>query len=95
MREHKASAEHARINHARPSHADLGDETALSAQRAGLSPEQIRGGWGKSYQTVCVVGEKHTSQYLRRGESMSAPGAIVCRTLQEAIDALQRIGIST
>jgi hypothetical protein len=44
MREHKASAEHARINHARPSHADLGDETALSAQRAGLSPEQIRGG---------------------------------------------------
>jgi hypothetical protein len=47
-----------------------------------------------SYADI-VVGEKHTSQYLRRGESMSAPGAIVCRTLQEAIDALQRIGIST
>jgi hypothetical protein len=139
MREHKASAEHARINHARPSHADLGDETALSAQRAGLSPEQyswwlreelpdrlrempyvdrlhevlyhrLRNSndkWERndlidmnflccaaSYADI-VVGEKHTSRYLRRGESMSAPGAIVCRTLQEAIDALQRIGIST
>jgi hypothetical protein len=42
-----------------------------------------------------VVGEKQTSEYLRRAESRSAPGAIVCRTLPEAIDALQRIGIST
>jgi hypothetical protein len=139
MREHKTSAEHARINTRARLIADLGDETALAAQRAGLSPDQyslwlteelpnrlrempyvgrlhevlyhrLRNSndkWERNdlidMNFLCcaagyadiVVGEKHTSQYLRRAESMSAPGAIVCRTLQEAIDALRRIGIST
>ncbi len=139
MREHKTSAEHARISTRARLMADLGDETALAAQRAGLSPEQyslwlgnelpdrlrempyvgrlhevlyhrLRNAddkWERNdlidmnflscaagYADI-VVGEKQTSEYLRRAESMSAPGAIVCRTLPEGIDALQRLGIST
>lgn len=41
-----------------------------------------------------VVGEKQTSEYLRRAASISAPGAAVCRTLPEAVEALRRLGIS-
>jgi hypothetical protein len=139
MREHKTSAEHARINRRARLIADLGDETALAAQRAGLSPEQyslwlgdelpdrlrempyvgrlhevlyhrLRNAddkWERNdlidMNFLCcaagyadiVVGEKQTSEYLRRAESRSAPGAVVCRTLPEAVDALQRLGIST
>jgi hypothetical protein len=139
MREHKTSAEHARINTRARLIADLGDETALAAQRAGLSPEQyslwlkdalpdrlrempyvgrlhevlyhrLRNAddkWERNdlidLNFLCcaagyadiVVGEKQTSEYLRRAESMSAPGAVVCRTLPEAIDALERLGIRT
>jgi hypothetical protein len=139
MREHKTSAEHARINTLARLIADLGDETALAAQRAGLSPEQyslwlteelpdrlrempyvgrlhevlyhrLRNAddkWERNdlidLNFLCcaagyadiVVGEKQTSEYLRRAESRSAPGAVVCRTLSEAIDALQGLGIRT
>ncbi len=139
MREHKTSAEHARINTRARLIADLGDETAMAAQRAGLSPEQyslwlgdelpdrlrempyvgrlhevlyhrLRNADDKWERTdlidlnfLCcaagyadmVVGEKQTSEYLRRAVSRSAPGAVVCRTLPEAIHALQRSGIST
>lgn len=139
MREHRTSAEHARINTRARLIADLGDETAIAAERAGLSPEQyslwledelpdrlrempyvgrlhevlyhrLRNAddkWERNdlidmnflccaagYADV-VVGEKQTSEYLRRAESMSTRGAIVCRTLSEAIDALQSLGIST
>jgi hypothetical protein len=139
MREHKTSAEHARINTRARLIADLGDETAMSAQRAGLSPEQYSQ-WlqdelperlrempyvGRLHEVLyhrlrnaddtwerndlidmnflccaagyadIVIGEKQTSEYLRRAVSRSAPGAVVCRTLPEAIDALQRLGIST
>lgn len=41
-----------------------------------------------------VVGEKQTSEYLRRAASRSTPAAVVCRTLPEAIDALRSVGIS-
>jgi hypothetical protein len=139
MREHKTSAEHARINTRARLIADLGDETALAAQRAGLSPEQyslwlndelpdrlrempyvgrlhevlyhrLRNAddkWERNdlidLNFLCcaagyadiVVGEKQTSEYLRRAASMSAPGAVVCRTLPEAIDSLERLGIRT
>jgi hypothetical protein len=138
MREHKTSAEHARINARARLIADLGDETARAAQQAGLSPEQyslwltdelpdrlrempyvgrlhevlyhrLRNAddkWERNdlidMNFLCcaagyadiVVGEKQTSDYLLRAESMSAAGAVVCRTLPEALDALQRIGIS-
>jgi hypothetical protein len=139
MREHKTSAEHARINTRARLIADLGDETALAAQRAGLSPEQYSQ-WlndelpdrlrempyvGRLHEVLyhrlrnadhkwerndlidmnflccaagyadIVVGEKQTSEYLRRAEAMSPPGAVVCRTLPEAIDALERLGIRT
>jgi hypothetical protein len=139
MREHKTSAEHARINTRARLIADLGDETAIAALHAGLSPEQyslwlvdelpdrlrempyvgrlhevlyhrLRNAddkWRRNdlidmnflccaagYADV-VVGEKQTSEYLRRAETMCLPGAVVCRTLTEATDALHRLGIST
>jgi len=139
MRVHKTSAESARINTRARLIADLGDETAVAAQRAGLSSEQYSQ-WlgyelpdrlrempyvGRLHEVLyhrlrnaddkwerndlidmnflccaagyadIVVGEKQTIEYLRRVESRSAPGAIVCRTLPEAIDALQHLGIST
>jgi hypothetical protein len=139
MREHKTSAESARINTRARLVADLGDETEFAAQRAGLSPEQYSV-WlkdelpdrlrempyvGRLHEVLyhrlrnaddkwegndlidmnflccaagyadIVVGEKQTSEYLRRAESRCAPGADVCRTLPEAIDALERLGIRT
>ena len=138
MREHKTSAEHARINTLGRLIADLGDETAVAAQRAGLSPQQYST-WlrdelsdrlrempyvGRLHETLyhrlrnaddkwerndlidmnflscaagyadIVVGEKQTSEYLRRAVSLSAPGAAVCRTLPEALAALRRLGVS-
>ena len=42
-----------------------------------------------------VVGEKQTSEYLRRATSRCVPGAVVCRRLPEAVEALRRLGIST
>lgn len=138
MREHKTSADHARISTRARLIVDLGDETAIAARDAGLSPreysdwlndelpERLRGmpyvgrlhevlyhrlrnaddKWERNdlidmnflccaagYADV-VVGEKQTSEYLRRAESMSPPGAVVCRTLSEAIDALQDRGVA-
>lgn len=138
MREHKTGAEHARIATGARLIADLGDETAIAAQRAGLSPEQY-GLWltgelsehlrempyvgrlnevlyhrlrnaedkwerndlidmnflccATGYADV-VVGEKKTMGYLRRAESRSPRGAVVCRNLPEAITALQQLGVS-
>jgi hypothetical protein len=133
MREHKTSADHARINARIRLIADLGDETAVAAQRAGLTPEEystwlldelprrlhempyvgrlnevlyhrLRNAddkWERNdlidMNFLCcaagyadiVVGEKQTSEYLRRAVSMSAPGATVCRTLPEAVEALR------
>jgi hypothetical protein len=139
MRQHQTSAEHARINARARLIADLGDETAMAARRAGLSPEQYSQ-WlldelphhlrdmpyvGRLYEVLyqrlrnaddkwerndlidmnflccaagyadIVVGEKQTSEYLRRAESRSAPGAVICRTLPEAIGALRRLGITS
>jgi hypothetical protein len=139
MREHKTSAERARIAARARLIADLGDETAIAAQRAGLSPERY-GLWltdelpdrlrempyvGRLNEVLyrrlrnadnkwerndlidmnflccaagyadIVVGEKHTSEYLRRAESKSARGAVVCRTLPDAVGALDNLGIST
>lgn len=138
MREHRTSAKHARINTQARLIVDLGDETAIAAQRAGLSPDQYSR-WlqddlperlrempyvGRLHEVLyhrlrnadtkwegndlidmnflcsaagyadIVIGEKQTSEYLRRAQSRSAPGAAVCRTLPEAIDALHRLGIS-
>jgi hypothetical protein len=41
-----------------------------------------------------VVGEKQTSEYLRRCVARCAPGAVVCRSLPEAVEALRGLGIS-
>jgi hypothetical protein len=137
MRENKTGAEHARLNTQARLIADLGDETALAAHRAGLSPEQY-GAWlldelparlpempyvGRLHEVLyhrlrnaddkwerndlidmnflccaagyadVVVGEKKTSEYLRRAESSTAPGGAVCRTLPEALAALERLGV--
>jgi hypothetical protein len=137
MRDHKTSAEHARLNTRARLIADLGDESAMAAQRAGLSPEQyslwlehelpdqlpempylgrlqevlyhrLRNAddkWERNdlidMNFLCcaagyaeiVVGEKQTIAYLRRADSRSAPGAVVCPTLPKAIDALRHRGI--
>lgn len=138
MRDHKTSAEHARINTRARLIADLGNETAVVAQRVGLTPQQysewLQGEFrvllrempyvGRLHEVLyhrlrnaddkwerndlidmnflccaagyadIVVGEKQTSDYLRRAASMSAPGAVVCRALPEAVEALQHLGIS-
>lgn len=137
MREHKTSAEHARINTRARLLADLGNETAIAAEQAGLTPAQFSE-WlrdelpdrlgempyvGRLHEVLyhrlrnaddkwerndlidmnflccaagyadIVVGEKQTIEYLRRAASNSAPGAVVCRTLPEAVEALSRLGI--
>jgi len=134
MREHKTSAAHARSNARVRLIADLGNETAVAAQWAGLSPKQYStwlldelprrlpempyvgrlnevlyhrlrnadDNWERNdlidMNFLCcaagyadiVIGEKKTSEYLRRAVSRSAPGAAVCRTLPEAIETLGR-----
>jgi hypothetical protein len=40
-----------------------------------------------------VVGEKKTSEYLRRTKAHVTPGAIVCRKLGEAVAALTELGV--
>lgn len=138
MRDHKTSAEHARINTRARLLGDLGDETAVAARRAGLTAEQysewLRSDFperlrempyvGRLHEVLyhrlrnaddkwerndlidmnflccaagyadIVVGEKQTSQYLQRAASMSLPGAVICRTLPQAVEALRRLGIS-
>lgn len=139
MREHKTSAEHARINTRARLLEDFGDETAIAAKRAGLTPDQYAE-WlnhqlparldempyvGRLHEVLyhrlrnaddrwerndlidmnflccaggyadIVVGEKQTSEYLRRAASVSASGAVVCRTLTEALEALGRLGVSS